>query len=184
MGVCSLNICKLIVPLGINRKTWFVRTKNIPFRSFCTDIPPCKGCITSPLNPPVLSDHYMARPTKNKEQQLLSRLEIRLHASEKIQLEEAAQVAGLTISDFIRREILKRKPKRKPLTPERAALLRGLSELGKIGSNVNQVARALHRRAETEGYDLANYPPELIGEALQGVATLTRHLIIYIENGH
>jgi hypothetical protein len=126
----------------------------------------------------------MARPAKDKEKQLLSRLEIRLHPDEKIQLEEAAQVAGLNVSDFIRREILKRKPRRKPVTPERAALIRGLAELGKIGSNVNQVARALHRRADTEGYDIANYPPELIGEALQGVATLTRHLIIYLENGY
>lgn len=71
---------------------------------------------------------------------------MRLSAQEQAQLEAAAERAGMTVSSFMRHQCLgsagPRAVRRPPV--ERAALAQLLGQLGKVGSNLNQIARALN----------------------------------------
>jgi hypothetical protein len=60
-------------------------------------------------------------------------------------------------------------------------LIRGLGELGKIGSNINQIAHELHRE-RIAGIG-RNVPDVLIASALQGIQTLSVHLIHLLSDG-
>lgn len=101
-------------------------------------------------------------------------LRIRLNPEEKQQMEERAKEAGLSISDLIRARAIGAPPNAPKVTPERGAFIRGLAELGKVGSNVNQIARALNRRAELG--EVLGVSKDVVEYALHGVATLTNHL--------
>lgn len=65
---------------------------------------------------------------------------------EAAQLEAAAERAGMTVSAYMRHQCLgtagPRAARRPPV--ERAALAQMLGQLGKVGGNLNQVARALN----------------------------------------
>lgn len=73
------------------------------------------------------------------------------------QLEAAAERAGLSIAAFMRTQCLgtagPRAQRRPPV--ERAALAQLLAQLGKCGSNLNQMARALNRGDTPEGISAA-----------------------------
>jgi len=74
------------------------------------------------------------------------RVEIRLTEQERIDLGEHALEAGAEVSDYIRSKIFGTAPRKHArATGERAELIKSLGELGKIGSNLNQIARALNR---------------------------------------
>ena len=66
--------------------------------------------------------------------------------AERAQLEAAAERAGMTLSAYMRHQCLgdagPRAVRRPPV--ERAALAQLLGQLGKVGSNLNQIARALN----------------------------------------
>jgi hypothetical protein len=73
--------------------------------------------------------------------------------AELAQLDEAASRAGLTRASFQRVQTLCTTPKtrstrRPPI--ERELLAKTLGELGRIGSNINQIARAANRDKATE----------------------------------
>lgn len=59
--------------------------------------------------------------------------------------------------------------------PERAALIKGLGELGKIGSNLNQIAHELHRVRLAGGGQA--YSENDIGKAMQRIKGLSDHLL-------
>lgn len=124
----------------------------------------------------------MARPHKNEDEKREIIVRVRLTKSEKKQFADAAHNDGLTLSDYMRVKTLQATPRIKKATPERAAFIRGLGELGKIGSNVNQIARALNRRDGNTGELCIS--EALISSTLYGVSTLSRHLITLLENGH
>jgi len=110
-----------------------------------------------------------------------NRLHIRLTSDEETLLSEQAAEQGLTVSDLVRNAALGSKPRLKKADPERAALIRGLGELGKIGSNVNQIAHELHReRIAGTGHHV---PDGLIEAALHAVKTLSNHLIKILTGG-
>lgn len=71
-------------------------------------------------------------------------LPIRLAAEERAAVEAAAEMAGLTTSSYARQTLLgapaPRQVRRPPV--ERRELARLLGELGKVGSNLNQLAKA------------------------------------------
>lgn len=71
---------------------------------------------------------------------------IRFSDQELAEIEEAASRAGLTFSSFGRAKMLGSVPvgsvRRPPI--ERELLARTLGQLGKVGSNLNQIARAAH----------------------------------------
>jgi hypothetical protein len=65
--------------------------------------------------------------------------------------------AGLSLAGYARSHLLAAPPVRQARRPpvERAELARLLAELGKIGSNVNQIARALNGGGDAVPSDLA-----------------------------
>lgn len=125
----------------------------------------------------------MARPKKDTAQKRDCMIRFRVNKSELLQFKQAADNAGLSVSDFVRVKSVAALPRHRKATPERAALIRGLAELGKIGSNLNQIARSLNRKALTDGN---SFMPDnaQISHALAGADALTLHLIKLLENGH
>lgn len=69
--------------------------------------------------------------------------------AEKNTLKDFAQTAGMTVTDFIKARTLGKPPKTKMATPDRQVLIQYLGELAKIGSNVNQIARAMNIQTKT-----------------------------------
>jgi hypothetical protein len=73
-------------------------------------------------------------------------LRIRLTEAEHATIEAACERAGLSLAGYARSQLLSAPPVRQARRPpvERAELARLLGELGKIGSNMNQIARVLN----------------------------------------
>jgi len=74
---------------------------------------------------------------------------MRLTAGERAALEEAAARVGLTAAAYVRAKCIGTptdRASRRP-TVERAALAQMLAQLGKCGSNLNQIARVLNSTA-------------------------------------
>jgi hypothetical protein len=139
----------------------------------------------SPLNPPLKSTakkYLMARPNKNGNDKREFTIRVRVTSTEKLRIWELAADAGFTPSDFMRAKTIGGAPTRRTPSPDRTVLLNFLAELGKIGSNVNQIARALNRR--TEHGELVGIHPEDITHAMAGVDLLTTHLTRLLEDGH
>lgn len=73
----------------------------------------------------------------------------RVDATERAEIEAAAEAAGLTIGSFVRDTMLRRvstKPTRRP-SLDRVLLSQLLGQLGKLGGNLNQIARRLNAGA-------------------------------------
>ena len=98
---------------------------------------------------------------------------MRCTPAEYAQLEAAAESAGLHIGPFMRMQCLgtpgPRAARRPPV--ERAALAQILAQLGKCGSNLNQIARELNRGRDTPA-DI----PEAIAEFRAVCADIVRVL--------
>lgn len=110
------------------------------------------------------------------------RLHIRLTLDEKKKLTEMAKEHGLSISDFVRVTIIRSQPIMPKAKPDRALFIRTLAELGKVGSNVNQIAHQLNReRVVGNGHHV---PDRIIENALSGVKMLSDHLIDILKGDH
>lgn len=104
------------------------------------------------------------------------RVELRLTEVEKRQLEDDAASASTEISEFIRSKIFGTTPrKHAQANGARAELINSLGELGKIGSNINQIARSLNREVIPEKWK--------IEDALKEVENLG-HYIRSVLHGH
>jgi hypothetical protein len=118
----------------------------------------------------------MARPQKDDADKREFTIRVRVTASEKLRIWQMAADAGLTPSDFMRlRTMAATQPLRHKPTPERELLLNVMAELGKIGSNVNQIARHLNSRDETG--QLAGIDTDEINQAMQGLDGLTAQVL-------
>lgn len=84
-------------------------------------------------------------------------LTIRLSPDERAAIDEAADRSGLTAGSYARRTILGAEPPRQVRRPpvERRELARILGQLGHIGSNLNQIARAANSGEQVDVIDLA-----------------------------
>ena len=124
----------------------------------------------------------MSRPQKADGEKRTSKIEVRLTPAEKSQLKELAQLNGARPSDFIRETVLSAKRLRHVATPDRAALIRLTAELGKVGSNLNQIAHVLNLNA------LNGEPVQLsttaIEKVLAGVDFLTTAIQEELRRGH
>ena len=105
-----------------------------------------------------------------------NRLTVRFTDQELDRLAEIADRAGITLSSYARKTLVDsdvpRAARRPPV--EKALLAKTLGELGKIGSKVNQIARALHSSGQ-----LPNVPG--VGADLHRIAidlTLMRNAIL------
>lgn len=72
----------------------------------------------------------------------MTRMELRISAEEKAQIEQKARKAGITTSEFIRRSALGR---RLPCYGDTTLLQAYSMQLGKIGSNLNQIAKYVNQ---------------------------------------
>jgi len=102
----------------------------------------------------------MARPEKQDGEKRSETARFRLTLAEREWLREQAGRAGLSETEFMRRRVLGRPI---PPAPSRSSDPALVSELNRIGVNVNQLARATHR-----GSDFVRYW-NAVGEELRNV---------------
>jgi hypothetical protein len=121
----------------------------------------------------------MARPTKKEDVKREIVVRCRMTILEKNELLQNAKQDGLKYSDYIRVRTTGSQPLKK-VTPEREALIRGLAQLGKIGSNVNQIAHVLNMRDNKN--DGVN--PKLIEYSLREIYQLTKQLNELLDGRH
>jgi hypothetical protein len=111
----------------------------------------------------------------------IKRLHIRVNEKEKHQFSTLAKEHGLTLSDFVRVMVIRSQPLMPKAKPDRALFIRTLGELGKIGSNVNQIAHELHReRIVSNGHHVSD---RIIEGALSGIKKLSDHLLSILKDG-
>lgn len=123
----------------------------------------------------------MSRPPKQMDERRSVRMEIRLNISEEKSLQALAENAGLSLSDFIRKTSLGCKPRVQKANPDRAVFIRILGELGKVGSNINQIAKALNTDLAKGTNPSINH--ELVEYTLHATQTLSLHLIKILTDG-
>jgi ribosomal protein S3 len=123
----------------------------------------------------------MARPRKTDGDTRDITIRVRVTAAEKFEIWKHSSDARMTISDFMRHSSMGVAPIRKHPSPDRIVLLNFLAELGKIGSNVNQIARALNRRADSG--ELVGISIDDITRSMLGVDLLTTHITKLLEDG-
>lgn len=121
----------------------------------------------------------MARPTKIESDKKRTLVQIRLRENEKFLLNQNAADMGLTVTDYIKFKTLEINPKRKKATPQREILIKNLGDLGRIGANINQIARALNRgRVVGQDIDLPQ-----INLALFAIGELSDRILDELSNG-
>ena len=97
-------------------------------------------------------------------------LQIRITPKEKDRLFSLANEAEAEVSDYVRGKIFNQSVRRSPRAKgDRAELIKILGELGKVGSNVNQIARAINRRENPQGlaFDLALQDIASLGDQIR-----------------
>ncbi len=91
----------------------------------------------------------MARPKKADEERRSLTVRARVTMSERDYIEQQARIAGIEITDYLRRRALDYVVPESPGHRSDPALV---SELARIGNNVNQIARAIHRGRAVPDY--------------------------------
>ena len=91
----------------------------------------------------------------SETRQRRGRVTIRFFDPEMENLKEKADRAGISVSSFARLTLLGITPDRTARRPqvEKTLLAKTLGELGKIGSNINQIARTANTRGAVERDD-------------------------------
>ncbi|ACU63730.1 plasmid mobilization protein [Chitinophaga pinensis] len=114
---------------------------------------------------------------KPKEKRVL--IQLRTTEEDKNTLREFAKHAGMNITDFVKFRTLSKRPRLKVATPEREVLLHLLSELGKNGSNINQIAKIMNADNKTS-YSVS-VKEDLIAAALEEIRQTTAKIVQALE---
>lgn len=86
--------------------------------------------------------NFMARPRKEPEITYTHHINLRLTDVQYEIISENAKAAGLSLSEYIRRQLIRGKVIAKyELVADMPELKKLISEFGKIGNNLNQIAR-------------------------------------------
>ena len=91
----------------------------------------------------------MARPTKAGEEKRTAQINLRLTEAEMAGLRLDAAKAGVPVSDYVRRSAIGQSVSMRSASRTDPALI---TELNRIGVNVNQLARAHHRDSAFVAY--------------------------------
>ncbi len=92
------------------------------------------------------------RPKKQEHEKRNARLPaVRLTTAERIDLEQKAEAAGVDLSEWVRQQLTAAPVKR--MTPQRVSASL-ITELSRIGNNVNQVARSLNRGRDEDPHHI------------------------------
>ena len=99
----------------------------------------------------------------SEQRQRQEALRIRLTPAEHATIEAAADRAGLSLAGYARSVLLAAEPPRQSRRPpaNKAELAVILGQLGKIGSNVNQIARVLNSGGDLDPPELATALAEI-----------------------
>lgn len=114
---------------------------------------------------------------KVKEKRVL--IQLRTTEQDKNTLREFAQRAGMNITDFVKFRTLSKPPRIKMATPEREVLLRLLSELGKIGTNINQMAKVMNTDMKTSFS--VSVTEDLVAAALNSMKQTSSEILQALE---
>lgn len=91
----------------------------------------------------------MRRPAADP---VTARIELRTTPARKAAIRDEAKRAGLSITDYLLRSTGRRRSTPAAPVADPLILTRLLGELGKIGSNLNQLAHAFNATGETPGW--------------------------------
>ena len=84
----------------------------------------------------------MARPKKDKELRHKHQIMLRLTDTEYEIISESAKATHLPLAEYVRKQVMKQKVTAKyEIVADLAELKKLVAEFGKIGSNLNQIAR-------------------------------------------
>ena len=115
----------------------------------------------------------MARPKKHDEERRSARAEARLTPAEHEHVKTQAHLAGLDVSEYVRRRILGYEVPQQDDLRSKASVVKELNDLGNelsaIGNNANQLARSANsgRRAQSAWADVVARINEL-GDQVSG----------------
>ena len=124
----------------------------------------------------------MARPQKDGADKRDFTIRVRVTSAEKLRIWQMAAEAGYTPSDFMRLRTMASQPLRRVPTPDREALLHLMAELGKIGSNINQITRVLN--SVDDMTQLALIDTDAINQAMQSLDELNAQTLKLLSGGH
>jgi hypothetical protein len=123
----------------------------------------------------------MARPTKESANLRTKTMRIRVTAEEEKQILLNARLGRFkSASEYLRHLGLGNRVKPFAMNIDPELLIRIKGELGKIGSNVNQIARAYNRRAEGK---ITSVTDDDISNAMHSIDTMTRYLLKVLGYG-
>lgn len=107
----------------------------------------------------------MTRPSGSDKRRRSHMYSVRFSREEAARAEALAEHAGLSVAALIRRALFGTEPPRAARRPtvNHQAVARLLAQLGKIGSNLNQLARQAHT---------GRFPTDSLEEALRELAEL------------
>lgn len=123
----------------------------------------------------------MARVKKNDNDIKRIQVQMRFTADDKRTLQEFAKLAGTSVTDFVKSRTLGKPPRTKMATPDREVLIRLMSELSKIGSNVNQIAKAMN--TNKKGYSMT-IKETYIADSLESIRTVSVRLLSELDKTH
>lgn len=126
----------------------------------------------------------MARLTKSPEVRRSETIEIRVTADEKAAIKTNAHNCGMNTSDFLRDLGLLKNTKpamRNKSNVSRELLIELKGSIGKLGSNVNQIAREVNRRRLTGESSVPDY---YILNAMAKVDSAMQQLLELLGYGH
>lgn len=122
-----------------------------------------------------MSEQSKKRKWSEAQRRSRRRVNIRLNEKEFTELEERAERAGVSISGYVKAAALGAPmPRRttRPISVDRTAVLKLLAELGRIGSNVNQTAKANNVLARA----VSSAPPADVAEVKRAIDQGSRSL--------
>lgn len=121
------------------------------------------------------SEHIRQDKTKGTVIQLRATLE------EKEKIVSLAKEAGMTVTDFIKASTLNKSPRIRKANFDREILIRLLAELGKVGSNVNQIAKVMNAEKKTT-YSVS-VKETVIVRVLGQITTISSSILKHLEHG-
>ena len=113
------------------------------------------------------------RGRRRAEDAKTSFISVRCTAEERAAIDEAARTAGLSVGAYLRTLALGKAGPRAVRRPpiERKELARLLGHLGKVGSNINQLAHAFNSRGRVPALAELNRIREYVGEMRNALMT-------------
>lgn len=108
------------------------------------------------------------------------KIEMRVTREKKQRIVNDAKEAGMTITDYMLASKLGETPRIKKADPDRAIKIRTLAELGKIGSNLNQIAKVMN--TDKKNFYTVWVKETLIVEALKEIKAASSVIIKEFEH--